>query len=75
VKIATDLYFSRAASDAAREKLVEYLKTHSEITRRFFRDLLGASRKFRNRAARSLRPYRRDHASGATPAGCGTPSS
>jgi selenocysteine-specific elongation factor len=46
VKIATDLYFSRAASDAAREKLVDYLKTHSEITAAIFRDLLGASRKF-----------------------------
>jgi selenocysteine-specific elongation factor len=46
VKIATDLYFSRAASDAAREKLVEYLKTHTEITAAIFRDLLGASRKF-----------------------------
>jgi selenocysteine-specific elongation factor len=46
VKIATDLYFSRAASDAARSHLVEYLKTHSEITAAVFRDLLGASRKF-----------------------------
>ena len=46
VKVATDLYFSRAASDAARNSLVEYLKTHSEITAAIFRDLLGASRKF-----------------------------
>ncbi len=46
VKIATDLYFSRAAADAARNSLVEYLKTHSEITAAVFRDLLGASRKF-----------------------------
>jgi selenocysteine-specific elongation factor len=46
VKIATDLYFSRAAADGARAKLVEYLKTHHEITAATFRDLLGASRKF-----------------------------
>ncbi len=46
VKIATDLYFSRAASDAARQTLVEYLKAHPEITAAIFRDLLGASRKF-----------------------------
>jgi selenocysteine-specific elongation factor len=46
VKIATDLYFSRAAADAARARLVEYLKTHDEITAATFRDLLGASRKF-----------------------------
>ena len=46
VKIATDLYFSRTAADAARVRLVEYLKAHSEITAATFRDLLGASRKF-----------------------------
>jgi selenocysteine-specific elongation factor len=46
VKIATDLYFSRAASDAAREILVAHLKTHPEITAAVFRDLLSASRKF-----------------------------
>jgi selenocysteine-specific elongation factor len=46
VKIATDLYFSRAAADAARACLVEYLKTNPEITAATFRDLLGASRKF-----------------------------
>jgi selenocysteine-specific elongation factor len=46
VKIATDLYFSRTAADAARDRLVEYLKTHGEITAATFRDLLGASRKF-----------------------------
>jgi selenocysteine-specific elongation factor len=46
VKIATDLYFSRTAADAARSRLVEYLQTHNEITAATFRDLLGASRKF-----------------------------
>jgi selenocysteine-specific elongation factor len=46
VKIATDLYFSRAAADAAKDRLVKYLGTHPEITAATFRDLLGASRKF-----------------------------
>jgi len=46
VKIATDLYFSRAAADAAKDRLVEHFKTHNEITAATFRDLLGASRKF-----------------------------
>ena len=46
VKIATDLYFSRAAADTAKDRLVEYLKTHNEITAATFRDLFGASRKF-----------------------------
>src|ERR1700722_13463185 len=46
VKIATDLYFSRAAADAAKVRLVDYLATHREITAATFRDLLGASRQF-----------------------------
>src|ERR1700691_4371288 len=46
VKIATDLYFSRAAAAAAKVRLVEYLEAHAEITAAVFRDLLGASRKF-----------------------------
>ncbi len=46
VKIATDLYFSRAAADTARARVVDYLHTHNEITAAVFRDLLGASRKF-----------------------------
>jgi selenocysteine-specific elongation factor len=46
VKIATGLYFSRTAADAARDRLVEYLKTNDKITAATFRDLLGASRKF-----------------------------
>jgi selenocysteine-specific elongation factor len=46
VKIATDLYFSRAAANAAKDRLVDYLKSHNEITAAVFRDLLGASRKF-----------------------------
>ena len=46
VKVATDLYFSRGAADAARNRLLDHLKTHPEITAAAFRDLLGASRKF-----------------------------
>jgi selenocysteine-specific elongation factor len=46
VKIASDLYFSRTAADTARTRLVDYLKTHDNITAATFRDLLGASRKF-----------------------------
>ena len=46
VKIATDLYFSREAMEAARQRLLDHLKTDAEITAAAFRDLLGASRKF-----------------------------
>ena len=46
VKIATDLYFSREALEAARQRLLDHLKTAPEITAATFRDLLGASRKF-----------------------------
>jgi selenocysteine-specific elongation factor len=46
VKIATDLYFSRAAHDAARAKLLDHLARNPEITAAVYRDLLGASRKF-----------------------------
>src|ERR1700687_66997 len=46
VKIATDLYFSRAAADAAMGRPVKYLESHADITAAIFRDLLGASRKF-----------------------------
>ena len=46
MKIATDLYFSREAMEAARQRLLDHLKTAPEITAAAFRDLLGASRKF-----------------------------
>jgi selenocysteine-specific elongation factor len=46
VKIATDLYFSREAMEAARRRLLDHLRTAPEITAAGFRDLLGASRKF-----------------------------
>jgi selenocysteine-specific elongation factor len=46
VKIATDLYFGKAAFDAARARLVDYLGKNPDITAAIYRDLLGASRKF-----------------------------
>jgi selenocysteine-specific elongation factor len=46
VKIATDLYFSRDALDAAKQQLLERLAREPEITAATYRDLLGASRKF-----------------------------
>jgi len=46
VKVASDLYFSRAAASAAKDRLVRHLEAHPEITAAVFRDLLGASRKF-----------------------------
>jgi selenocysteine-specific elongation factor len=45
-KIATDLYFSRAAYDTARAKLLDHLGRNPEISAATYRDLLGASRKF-----------------------------
>jgi selenocysteine-specific elongation factor len=46
VKIATDLYFGRAALDQAHARLIAHLQKNSEITAAVYRDLLGASRKF-----------------------------
>ncbi len=46
VKVATGLYFGRAAVESARARLVEHLSREPEITAAAFRDLLGASRKF-----------------------------
>jgi selenocysteine-specific elongation factor len=46
VKIATDLFFERAAFDAARSALVSRLGSVNQITAAEYRDLLGASRKF-----------------------------
>ena len=36
----------RGAADTAKDRLIEHLATHPEITAATFRDLLGASRKF-----------------------------
>jgi selenocysteine-specific elongation factor len=45
-KVATDLYFSRAALDAAQARLLERLQADGEITAAAYRDSLNASRKF-----------------------------
>jgi selenocysteine-specific elongation factor len=46
VKVATDLYFARAAFDAAQAKLIARLEADGEITAATYRDSLNASRKF-----------------------------
>jgi selenocysteine-specific elongation factor len=46
VKIATDLYFDRAALETARARLIERLSSDQEVTAATYRDMLGASRKF-----------------------------
>jgi selenocysteine-specific elongation factor len=46
IKIATDLYFSHAAFEAARAQLLERLAADGEITAGTYRDLLNASRKY-----------------------------
>ncbi len=46
IKVASDLYYERAALEAARTRLVEHLRAHPEITAATYRDLLGASRRF-----------------------------
>ncbi|MFN8624629.1 MAG: selenocysteine-specific translation elongation factor [Candidatus Binatia bacterium] len=46
VKVGSDLYFGAAALAQARQILLEYGRTHGDITAATFRDLLGASRKF-----------------------------
>jgi selenocysteine-specific elongation factor len=46
VKVAADLYFARAAVDAARELMARRIAADGQITAAVFRDLLGASRKF-----------------------------
>jgi selenocysteine-specific elongation factor len=46
VRIKDDLYFHQEAIDMIKKKLVEFLKTHGEITTPQFKDMTGASRKF-----------------------------
>jgi selenocysteine-specific elongation factor len=46
IKIATDLYFERAAFESAKGKLTDRLGTDGEITAATYRDVLNASRKF-----------------------------
>ena len=46
VKIATDLYFSKAPFESAKAQLIERLATDGEISAASYRDLLNASRKY-----------------------------
>jgi selenocysteine-specific elongation factor len=46
LRVADDMYFDRHAIEALRERLVDYLKQHREITTQAFKELVGQSRKF-----------------------------
>ncbi|MBV8055154.1 MAG: selenocysteine-specific translation elongation factor [Deltaproteobacteria bacterium] len=46
IKIATDLYFSKAPFESAKSQLIERLGADGEITAATYRDLLNASRKY-----------------------------
>ncbi|MBV8358346.1 MAG: selenocysteine-specific translation elongation factor [Deltaproteobacteria bacterium] len=46
IKIATDLYFSKAPFESAKSRLIERLAADGEITAATYRDVLNASRKY-----------------------------
>jgi len=46
VRIAGGLHFSARALDAARDRIVDYLREHGEMLAKDARDLLGSSRKY-----------------------------
>ncbi len=46
VKVKEDLYFHKKAIETLKEKLVNFLKTHGEITTPQFKDMTRASRKY-----------------------------
>ena len=46
VRIAPDLYYSRASAEEAKERIATHCREHGDITAAVFRDLIGASRKF-----------------------------
>jgi selenocysteine-specific elongation factor len=46
IKIATDLYFSKAPFESAKSRLIERLAADGEITAGAYRDALNASRKY-----------------------------
>jgi selenocysteine-specific elongation factor len=46
VKIKSGIYFHRIPLDHLKEKLVSYLREHSEITTPQFKEMTGASRKY-----------------------------
>ena len=46
VKTKDDLYFHATAVDGLKKRLVEFLKSHGEITTPQFKEMTGASRKY-----------------------------
>jgi selenocysteine-specific elongation factor len=46
VKVKEDLYFHRSAVQTLEKDLVDFLKTHGEITTPQFKEMTGASRKY-----------------------------
>jgi len=46
MKIKEDLYFHKNAVAALEEKLIDFLKSHGEITTPQFKEMTGASRKY-----------------------------
>ncbi|MBV8774610.1 MAG: selenocysteine-specific translation elongation factor [Deltaproteobacteria bacterium] len=46
IKVATDLYFSKAPFESAKSQLIQRLNADGEITAGSYRDLLNASRKY-----------------------------
>lgn len=46
VKVSEELFYSRVALEGLRERLVEHLKVHGEISTQGFKELVGQSRKF-----------------------------
>jgi len=46
LKVKEDLYFDRKTVDALEEKLIDFLKTHGEITTPQFKEMTEASRKY-----------------------------
>jgi selenocysteine-specific elongation factor len=46
IKVASDLYFSRAPFESAKSQLIERLRADGEISAATYRDLLNASRKY-----------------------------
>ena len=46
LKVKEDLYFHRSAVEALEIKLVEFLKSHEEITTPEFKEMTGTSRKY-----------------------------
>ncbi len=46
LKVKEDLYFHKSAVEALEEKLVDFLRSHGEITTPQFKEMTGASRKY-----------------------------